>query len=165
LESWWEFAESTGYEGIDPYYRLECAFCKQRGHFEVVHHRDKQEPNGRKLLNFDLAVCTDCSAPTPVFWSATAIGGMHDSRQPPWPLGRKPTPSKTWAAQVGNYWVQAKDNLARANYEAAIMLARTSLQCVARHKCATGKNLKEEIDDLATKADLPESPHVVFVFG
>jgi hypothetical protein len=167
MQSWWEFGEGTGYDGADPYYRLECAFCGQRGKFTIVSHVQKVEPNGTKKLNYDLATCLNCSNPSAVFWTVSEIGGrpLHSAKQVPWPLGAKRIPSDTWPEQVGCYWIQAKDNLARKNFEMAIVAARTALQCAARERGAVGPNLKAEIDDLATKAALPtnmqEWAHVV----
>lgn len=156
MQSWWEFGEWSGTDGKDPYYHLECAFCGQRGKFSVEAHHAKTEPNGRKVLNYDVANCTNCGNLTAVFWTVSKLAGvqpLHSAYQLPWPLG-KPKPSDNWPEQVGRYWVQAQDNLARKNFEMAIVAARTALQCTARDKGAKGGNLMAEIDDLAVKADL-----------
>jgi hypothetical protein len=168
MQSWWEFGDGSGYEGNDPYYRLTCAFCGQRGNFAIAAHVQKVQPNGHKKLNYDIATCANCSNAHLVFWSVALHSGRmptHGVLQVPWPLGGKADPSENWPEQVGRYCMQAKDNLARNNYEMAIVAARTSLQCVARDKGAAGRNLAADIDDVARNADLPtnmkEWAHVV----
>jgi hypothetical protein len=74
-------------------------------------------------------------------------------------LGAKPKPSKVWPEQVQTYWSQAKDNLQRENWEAAITLSRTALQSVARQRGARGGNLRAEIDNLGEQEIL--SPNMV----
>jgi hypothetical protein len=41
--SWWDFGEHSGYQGGDlALYRIECAFCGERGNFEKIHHAEKK---------------------------------------------------------------------------------------------------------------------------
>jgi hypothetical protein len=51
-----------------------------------------------------------------------------------------------------NYWIEARRSIEGKNWTAAALMARSAIQLVARAKGATGKNLKEEIDDLADKS-------------
>jgi hypothetical protein len=86
-------AYHSGHEGNDPYYRLECAFCGQRGKFSIATHVQKVQPNGDKKLNYDIAICANYSNAHLFFWSvAPHSGGMpiHGVRQVPWPLNQKP---------------------------------------------------------------------------
>jgi len=52
-------------------------------------------------------------------------------------------------------WLQAKRNLNEENWDAAALMARSALQIALRNNDAEGKNLFQEIDDLATKRVLP----------
>jgi hypothetical protein len=52
---------------------------------------------------------------------------------------------------VGRYWLEATRSIEGKNWTAAAVMARSAVQLVARDHGAKGKNLKEEIDDLARK--------------
>jgi len=88
------------------------------------------------------------------FWSAAqsghGSGAMHDYRVLPWHQSTTRFPDH-WPADVGNYWVEARRSLEGKNWTAAALMARSAVQLVARKNQAKGKNLKEEIDDLAAK--------------
>jgi hypothetical protein len=58
---------------------------------------------------------------------------------------------KHWPSDVGHYWVEARRSIEGKNWTAAALMARSAVQLVARSHGAKGNNLKEEIDDLATK--------------
>ena len=62
---------------------------------------------------------------------------------------------KEWPNDVGQNWVEAHRSLSVANWRAAAIMARTSLQAALRDKGAGGQNLKSEIDNLAAKGILP----------
>ena len=87
------------------------------------------------------------------FWSAST-SGLHASRVLPSPLTIEKHPD-SWPATVGRYWLQAKRSLSAENWDAAALTARSALQAALRDQQATGKSLKNEIDDLATKGLLP----------
>ena len=50
--------------------------------------------------------------------------------------------------------MEARRSIEGKNWTAAGLMARSAIQLVARAHGATGKNLKEEIDDLTTKGKL-----------
>ena len=90
-----------------------------------------------------------------VLWSASE--GRHETHQYkvlPWPLKWQKYPDY-WPANVGRFWLQAKRNLSDENWDAAALMARSSLQAALRHANAKGKNLKQEIDSLAEHGLLP----------
>jgi hypothetical protein len=59
-----------------------------------------------------------------------------------------------WPDDVGHYWVEARRSIEGKNWTAAALMARSAIQLAARAHGATGKNLKEEIDDLAAKGKI-----------
>jgi hypothetical protein len=88
------------------------------------------------------------------FWSAAENGGgmgIHDYKVLPWRRNTTAHP-EYWPEDVGHYWMEAKRSLEGKNWTAAALMARSALQLVARSHGAVGKNLKEEIDDLAAKS-------------
>lgn len=88
------------------------------------------------------------------FWSAAGgIGGrgIHGYRVLPWHQSTTGHPEH-WPADVGHYWVEARRSIEGKNWTAAALMARSAVQLVARSHGAKGKNLKEEIDDLAGKS-------------
>jgi len=88
------------------------------------------------------------------FWSAAGgIGGrgIHAYRLLPWHQSTTDYP-KHWPANVGQHWVEARRSVEGKNWTAAALMARSAVQLVARSHGAVGKNLKEEIDDLAAKS-------------
>ncbi|MDG9931010.1 MULTISPECIES: DUF4145 domain-containing protein [unclassified Pseudomonas] len=155
MSSWWDLGEWSGYSGSDlATYQIECPFCSERGNFEVEHHAEKKKPNGRKVLNFDTLKCGNCASYVMVFWSASS--GHHDYRVLPWPVGRLEKHPEHWPEAVGRYWLQAKRSLKDQNWDAAALMARSSLQASLREQNAAGANLKQEIEDLAQKGVLPK---------
>jgi hypothetical protein len=87
------------------------------------------------------------------FWSAAGgIGGrgIHAYRLLPWHQSTTGHPEH-WPADVGQYWVEARRSIEGKNWTAAALMARSAIQLVARSHGAKGKNLKEEIEDLAAK--------------
>lgn len=156
--SWWDLGEGKGYDGADlALYQITCAFCEERGNFALEHHTEKKKPNANKKLNFDTYKCGNCGAYVMVLWSAREFGGsrtLHDFQVLPWPRRLASAPSY-WPKDVGRYWVQAKRSLSDENWDAAAVMARSSMQLALRDKGADGANLKGEIDDLASKGILP----------
>lgn len=156
MNTWWEFGDWSASYGDDPYGRLRCGFCPSVGRWTVVTKVQNSDPRSGKTLHFDTAKCANCGNHVLVFWTKPVMdNGLHAARQVPWPLDAKPSPSENWPPQAQNYWTQAKDNIGRRNWEAAIILARTALQCVARDKGAGGGTLQTEIDRLGAKGVLP----------
>jgi len=153
--SWWDLGEWSGYHGDKlATYQIACAFCGEKGNFEIVQHLERQKPGNKyKKLNYDTLKCGHCGNYMFAFWSAAMTGGscgMHDYRTLPWHRSTTDYP-KHWPADVGNYWVEARRSVEGGNWTAAALMARSAVQLVARKHGATGKNLKEEIDDLAVK--------------
>ena len=62
---------------------------------------------------------------------------------------------QSWPKDIGRYWVQAQRSLEGKNWDAAAVMARSAVQLALRHHNAVGKNLYQEIDDLAGKGILP----------
>ena len=154
MDSWWQLGEWSGQRGVDlSTYNIECPFCGEKGNYDVEHHAEKKKPNGSKILNFDTLKCGNCASYVMVFWSAG--NGLHDYKIVPWPLSKLNKYPEHWPETVGRYWLQAKRNLKDENWDAAALMARSSLQASLREQEATGNNLKQEIDDLATKGILP----------
>ena len=153
MNSWWDLGEHSGMRGPElSLYNITCAFCQERGNFELAFRAQKKEPNGSKVLNFDTLKCANCAAFVQVFWSGSHM--VHDFRAQPWPLKLEKSPDH-YPEAVGRFWLQAKRNLRDKNADAAAVMARSSLQLALREHGATGQNLKKEIDDLATKGLLP----------
>ena len=158
MDSWWQLGEGSGHTGESlAMYQITCPFCMERGNFEVAFQAAKKKPNSDKKLNFDTLKCGNCSGYVMVLWSAGEGmfgSGLHDYRVLPWPLKLEYHPEH-WPGIVGRHWLQAKRNLAGENWDAAIVMARSSLQAALRDQGASGKNFKEEINDLAEKGILP----------
>ena len=72
----------------------------------------------------------------------------------PWPLKYEKAPEH-FPEDVGRYWLQAKKSLVDRNYDAAAVMTRSAIQLALRAHKAVGTNLKQEIDDLASKGMLP----------
>ena len=153
MDSWWEFGEWSGYDGTKlAVYKIICPFCMEQGKFSTEFHAAKKQPNGDKVLNFDTLKCGNCAAYVQVFWSAGAR--LHSFRAQPWPLKYEKAPEQ-YPEAIGRFWLQAKRNMADRNWDAAAVMARSSLQLALRSHDAKGSNLKQEIDDLASKGLLP----------
>lgn len=160
MDSWWSIGENSGYNGTTlAIWRITCPFCFEKGNFQAVFHAEKKKANGQKKLNFDTLECGNCKGYVMVLWSANEFGGglgggLHDYRVLPWPLDYDSYPDH-WPEQVGRYWLQAKRNIVDENYDAAAVMARSALQIALRDNKAKGKNLKQEIENLAEKGVLP----------
>jgi hypothetical protein len=155
MNSWWDLGEWTGSNGDSlSMHDIVCPFCNERGNFTVAFHAEKRKAQGRKLLNFDTLQCGDCASFLMVMWSASTMGGMHGKIMMPRPLRIESFPDY-WPETVGRYWLQAKRNIKDENWDAAALMARSSLQAALREQKATGRSLKQEIDDLAEKGILP----------
>ena len=154
MESWWQLGEHSGYESSKlDLYRITCPFCQERGNFELVSHHQKSKPNDKsKSLNFDTYKCGNCAGFVMVLWSSS--GTLHDFRVMPWPLKISKHPDE-FPADIGRYWIQAHRSISEDNWDAAAVMARSSLQLALRDQKAMGKNLMEEINDLAGKGLLP----------
>ena len=158
MDSWWQLAEGVGYHGESlATYRISCPFCMESGNFETAFHAEKKKSNSQKKLNFDTLKCGNCSGYVMVLWSATEHGfgrGLHDYRVLPRPLKLDKYPDH-WPDPIGRYWLQAKRNLMDENWDAAILMARSALQAALRDQGASGKNLKQEIEQMADDCNLP----------
>lgn len=160
MDSWWQLGEGSGHQGLElALYKITCPFCMERGNFKSVFHAEKKKPTSNKRLNFETLECGSCKGYVQVLWSATEGShgygsGLHDFRVQPWPLNYEKHPEH-WPTDVGRYWLQAKRNVVDENWDAAAVMARSALQLALRDNKASGKNLKQEIDDLAGKGVLP----------
>lgn len=153
--SWWDLGEWSGYQGSElATYQIPCAFCGAKGNFETVQHLERTKPSGHKTLNYDTLKCGHCGNYMFAFWSAnsSSIGrdGIHSYKVLPWYQSTTGHPGH-WPADIGNYWVEAKRSVEGKNWTAAAIMARSAVQLVVRSHGAIGKNLKEEIDDMASK--------------
>jgi len=172
MESWWELGEWSGNSGDTlEVWRLTCPFCYEKGNFALAHHAEKKKANSDKKLNFDLYQCKNCMAYVHVFWSVAehSIGhSLYASMVLPWPIG-KAKPSENWPDDVQRFWIQSHDSLRSENWDAAAVMARSAVQVTMRDKGAVGNDLYHEIEDLATKGDLPplmkDWSHEVRVLG
>tara|TARA_Y100000296_G_scaffold85346_1_gene121025 strand:+ start:1542 stop:2192 length:651 start_codon:yes stop_codon:yes gene_type:complete len=155
MNSWWDLGEWSGNTGKDlSTHSIECPFCSERGNFDTEHHAEKKQPNGNKVLNFDTLKCGNCASYVMVFWSAGHR--LHSYKVLPWPLNKLEKYPEHWPEAVGRYWLQAKRNLKDGNWDAAALMARSSLQVSLREQKAKGNNLKQEIDHLAAEGILPK---------
>ena len=153
MNSWWDLGEHSGFRGSDlALYQVTCPFCSESGNFELAFRAQKKQPNGSKVLNFDTLKCGSCAGFVQVFWSGSHR--VHDFRAQPWPLKLERSPEH-YPEAVGRFWLQAKRNLRDKNADAAAVMARSSLQLALREHGATGANLKQEIDSLASRGLLP----------
>jgi hypothetical protein len=159
MDSWWELGEGMGSRGDKmEVWRLTCAFCGESGNFTLAFHGEKKKPNAEKRLNFDVYKCGNCAGFVHVLWSASRMAygmhGIYSYKVLPWPLAGKPEPSENWPKGMHRFWVQAHDSLANENWDAAVLMARSALQFIARHKGAKKGKLKQEIQELAAKGVL-----------
>lgn len=149
---WWSLGEHSGYDGEKlALYRIHCGFCSEEGNWELAHHQERSNKD-KKKLNYDTYRCLGCGNLTMVFWSAS--GRLHDYHQVPWPANTTKAP-ENWPAEIGRYWLQAQRNIENENWDAAALMARSSLQLLLRHEKAEGGSLMKEIDDLAKKGLIP----------
>lgn len=156
--SWWQLGEGAGQAGDSlALYQITCPFCFERGNFELAFRAQKKKPNGQKVLNFDTYKCGSCAGYVMVLWSSGEHGMLHEYRVLPWPL-KVETHPKHWPPDVGRFWLQASRSLKEENWDAAAVMARSAMQATLRAHGANGRNLKQEIDDLAAKGILP--PHM-----
>ena len=167
MKSWWDIGEHSGYRGGDlATYRIACPFCSEEGNFSLEFRAQKKQPNGSKVLNFDTLKCGNCASFVQVFWSGSH--DLHDYRVQPWLLKLEKAPEH-YPDAIGRFWLQAKRNLKDKNDDAAAVMARSALQLALRAHEARGVNLKQEIDDLATRGLLPplmkDWAHVVRELG
>lgn len=158
MRSWWDLGEHIGQLGDSlALYRIECPFCEEKGNFSTASHLEKKKPNSSKILNFDTLKCGNCAGYVMVLWSVNEYGGsqnLHDYRVLPYPLKLTGAPEH-WPPDIQRYWLQAQKSLEIENWDAAVVMARSALQIALRQHKATGKDLKAEIDDLASKGILP----------
>jgi hypothetical protein len=158
MDSWWQLGEGSGFDGSElALYKITCPFCMEKGNFKTSHHSEKKKPNSNKKLNFDTLECGNCKGFVMVLWSANEYdygNGLHDFRVLPWALKLENYPEH-WPETIGRYWLQAKRNIRDGNWDAAALMARSAMQAALRDHNAEGRNLKEEIDNLAIKGLLP----------
>lgn len=148
--SWWGLGEGRGYPHGLPTYRIACAFCGVKDNFETVQRVTRNKPgDADKLLNYDTVKCGECGNLMFIFWS-TGSSGLTEYHTLPWHRSTSDHPAH-WPADVGRYWIEAKRSIEGKNWTAAALMARSAVQLVVRAHGAKGKNLKDEIDDLATK--------------
>lgn len=150
---WWKLGEYRGQPGgYLAYGRITCAFCGERGHWELEYHAEKKKPNSGKKLSFDTLRCGNCAGYVMVLWSGSR--DMHEYRVLPWPNNIDSYPEH-WPADIGRYWLQAKQNLAIENWDAAVIMTCSAMQLLLRSQGATGKSLFDEVNSLVETGILP----------
>lgn len=158
MKNWWSLGEHSGQFGKSlNLSRIECPFCEESGNFSLEHRSEKRKPNGNKVLNFDTYKCGSCSSFVMVLWSVSEFGpsqGMYDYRVLPRSLKITNAPDYM-PDQVGRNWLQAQKSLETESWDAAVIMARTAMQAALREQQAKGKNLIDEINDLAEQGILP----------
>jgi len=157
MTSWWDLGEWHGSHGDQlALQEIRCPFCMEVGNFTIEFHAEKKKSNNGKTLNFDTLKCNNCAGYVMALWSTSSSRGVsiHEYRVLPWPLRVEKYPEH-WPETVGRFWIQARRKLTDENWDAAVMMARSSLQAALREQNAEGRNLKQEIDDLAKKGILP----------
>lgn len=158
MDSWWQLGEGGGQLGEElATHQITCPFCIEQGNFKTVFHAEKKKPNADKKLNFDTLKCGSCAGYVMVLWSANEHSygqDLHDYRVLPWPLKYDSYPEYL-PQSVGRFWLQAKRNILSENWDAATVMARSALQVALRDSGAKGKNLKQEVESLATEGTLP----------
>ena len=158
LRSWWDLGEHVGTLGSElATYQIECAFCGEKGNYSTEHHAEKKKPNSSKVLNFDTLKCGSCGGYVLVLWSSMEHAGsqsLHSFRVIPYPLKITEAPEH-WPPEIQRYWLQAQRSLEGDNWDAAAVMARSAMQIALREHKAQGKDLKAEIEDLATRGILP----------
>ena len=156
MNSWWQLGEGSGYHGGElALHRITCPFCMEMGNFEIAFHAEKKKPNSNKKLNFDTLQCANCNGYVMVLWSASEYSrSLHDYHVLPGALKLSNYP-EYWPDVVGRHWLQAQRSIQGENWDAAALMARSALQAALRDHQAAGRNLKQEIDDLASKGILP----------
>ena len=155
MNSWWQLGENSGHSGTKlSIQKISCPFCMEKGNFGLDYHAEKNKPNSTKQLNFDTLQCGSCHGYVMVLWSVGEHRPIHDYRVLPWSMKLENFP-ENWPEPVGRHWLQARRNVQDENWDAAAVMARSSLQAALRVCNARGGNLKQEIDDLASKGVLP----------
>lgn len=156
--NWWGLGEGHGFFGEElGIYQIQCPFCMEEGNFELEHHAEKKKPNSNKKLNFDTYKCGNCAGYVMVLWSSSEFGGsrgLHDFKVLPWVIGKLKAPDY-WPAEVQRFWLQAHESVKNEIWDAGAVMIRSALQVALRLNKATGKDLREEINDLAEKGILP----------
>lgn len=134
---------------------ITCPFCDETGNFTFAHEAEKGHQTSGKILHFDTLQCDNCSSYVLVFWSGSSTGsGIYSYKVLPWPLRLTSYPDY-WPEPVGRAWLQAKRSLAGENWDAAALMARSSLQATLRDQGAGGQSLSADIDALAETGVLP----------
>jgi hypothetical protein len=156
VDSWWRLGEGSGHFGsrLDVNH-ITCPFCLESGNFTIEHHAEKRKANSKKVLNFDTLRCGNCVGYVLALWSGNQA--FHAFKVMPWPLS-SPEPPAHWPEAVARCWVQAHRGAEREDWDSAVVMARSSMQGALREQGANGKNLRQEIDDLASRGILP--PHM-----
>lgn len=156
MTNWWNLGEGFGQMGQElGVYQLQCAFCSEQGNFQLDHHAEKKKPNSNKKLNFDTYKCGNCAGYIMVLWSASEHGRLYDYKVLPWAVNSKVKAPDYWPKEIQRFWVQAHEAVKNEIWDASAVMLRSALQVCLRLNGAKGKNLSEEIIDLASKGVLP----------
>lgn len=153
--SWWDLGDGSGYRSLQEILLLmECGYCGCSGNYELIDGREKLKPGGGKSLNYQLLCCGNCGNYTMMMYNSNSGSGLVDYRRIPHPLKTTKAP-KEWPEDVGRYWVQARRNVEEGHWETAAIAIGSAMQLALRHANAKGRNIKEEISNLATNGALP----------
>jgi hypothetical protein len=144
--SWWRLGEGIGQRGTQlALYRIQCAFCDERGNWRNVFHEEKRIAGSDKKLNFEVYQCGNCVGYVHVLWSASEYAsndGLHEYRVLPWPLKATPDASEHWPQLVQRFWTQARQSANSEIWDGASVVARSAMQVALREKGATGRTLR-----------------------
>lgn len=164
MHSWWQLGEGYGQLGNTlALHQIECAFCDEKGGWELVHREEKKQPNDGKVLFFDTYKCGNCAGFVMVLWSASedyrkavySNRTLHAYRVLPWPL-KIGDGSENWPPTIRRYWKQAHKAQLDGNYDSAAIMARSTLQAITRHQGVKAKDLYTEIELLVQKSAIPQ---------
>jgi len=158
IDNWWQFGEGIGFLGSElALFRIECAFCGSKGNFSLSHREEMKKPNGDKILYFDTYKCANCAGYIMVFWTNNGEDhhGLHAYRTVPIALHGIDDPPEYWPDKVKKHWTQAHKSMTTESWDAAVVMARSTLHAAVQNKGGVGRDLFTQVEDLANKGLLP----------
>src|SRR5438105_2720811 len=120
-----------------------CPFCGAFAQFNNVWNG--QSPEFVHIV----MICQHCSR---MVWAMNQ-GGKEVIL---YPVSKLTAPDE-YPEDVRDNFTEALRSLAHGNYKSAVVMARTALQASTRGMNAKGTNLKQEIEDLASRHVIPKS--------
>lgn len=161
MDSWWDLGEGVGFRGHEPTMALiECPYCGHKGRWNSILKKDRLNPTDKKVLNFEMLQCIECSNYSWMIWSRDKYrvhDAHHDFRLYPPPLHAKQIKApEHWPAQVGKAWEQAHKSLSTDSWDAAAAMAGRALQPALKDKGARKDRLVDQIRELGSAGILPK---------